>query len=77
VKDKRNLTRSMTARYRQAFKHAGDIAALIDSKTPAELTTVDLANLRSDANDLLQCVHEFNAYRNAAEVAPVDKEPRP
>lgn len=67
MKDARNLKRSMLARYRQAFKHAGDIAALIDGKSPSELTTEDMANLRQDVNDLCQCVHEFNAYRNAVE----------
>lgn len=54
----------MTARYRQAFKHAGDICALIDANTPTELDAHQLSTLRETANDLLQCVHEFNAYRN-------------
>jgi hypothetical protein len=75
MKSERDLTRSMNARYRQAFKHAGDIAALIDAKTPAELSKVDLANLRGDLNDLTQCVHEFNAYRNALALPTKDKQP--
>jgi hypothetical protein len=54
----------MTARYRQAYRHAGDIAALLDAKTPTELSATDMSTLRELTNDLSQCVHEFNAYRN-------------
>jgi hypothetical protein len=64
MKDTRAAKRSMVARYRQAFKHAGDICAIIDGKEPNELTAGDMQMLRDLANDLGQCVHEFNAYRN-------------
>lgn len=64
MKDARAAKRSMVARYRQAFKHAGDICAMIDEKEPTQLTAEEMSTLRELANELVQCVHEFNAYRN-------------
>jgi hypothetical protein len=64
MKDKKQTERSMVARYRQAFKHAGDIAALIDGNGPTTMSIGEMQRLRDLTNDLSQCVHEFNAYRN-------------
>jgi hypothetical protein len=64
MKDQRNVKRSFTARYRQVFKKAAGIAAMIDGKTPEEFNDGDMVDLRDAGNDLLQCIHEVNAYRN-------------
>jgi len=64
MKDARNIQRSLAARHRQAFKHAADLAALLDEKTPATFSDVDMVNARELANEISQCIHELNAYRN-------------
>jgi hypothetical protein len=61
---KRQVERSMIARYRQAFKHAGNIASLLDGSEPSKLSAGQMQELRDELDQLSQCVHEFNAYRN-------------
>lgn len=64
MKDEKNLRRSYIARHRQTFKKAADLAALMDEKHPNDFTDGDMVTARDLANEISQCVHEMNAYRN-------------
>lgn len=76
MKDQKNLRRSAHARFNQARKHAKAAQAIL-KREPREITDGNMADLRDLAADFSQCVHEFNALRNALEWNGTEKRKAP
>ena len=67
MKSLESLNRSAFARLNQARRQNEDIAKLFEKAKNKGLSGSDFKLMRAHAEKLLQCVHEFSAYRNAAD----------
>ena len=62
----KNITSMTKARLRHCKNNAALINSIIDGASYTDLSNERMSELRYAAEKLLQCVHELNAYRNAA-----------
>ena len=81
MKDNRDVRRSRNARLNQAAKLAREISLMIESQKSEFNGDMALprkhlddvcfwANVRDNASELAQCVHEANAYNNTLDHTP-------
>lgn len=62
---RRNAVTAFRGRYRQARRNAQELADLLPEGMADKMTDSDVMRARALAQDVLQCTHEMNAYRNA------------
>ena len=62
----KNIISMGAARLRHCKNSAALISDVIDGVSYRDITDEHIITLRCEAEKLLQCVHELNAYRNAA-----------
>lgn len=65
MKTAESLLASATARLKQAKNHAECVAHLSANIAEYGITAREVKVMRSEAEKMLQCVHEFSAYWNA------------
>jgi len=66
MKPSERVLMAAKARLRQAVGHVSDVSDAINEMQTTGHSGPQMAKLRTHAQQLLQCVHEYNAYRNAA-----------
>lgn len=69
MKNAESLLQSATARLMQAKLHAHRVQTVIDGMNRDGIDGREIAAMTAEAERMLQCVHEFNAYWNAFETA--------
>lgn len=63
MKPDNDIRRAMRARFNQAKKHLAEIGTIVKAD-PDEIQPGEIGDLRNNAEQLLQCIHEFSAYWN-------------
>lgn len=66
MKGEKDLRSSAKGRFRQASRYLEEVRPIL-VKQPRAISDAEMAALRNAANGFGQCVHEFNAFRNALE----------
>ena len=66
MKTERNLERAARARLNQAQAKADALIVEIENIRSGGFTKEGMAEMRDLANEIAQCIHEYNAYINAA-----------
>lgn len=69
MKNAESLLQSAKARLKQAKLHAHRVEVIIEGMNRDGIDGTEIAAMRAEAERMLQCVHEFNAYWNAFETA--------
>ena len=67
MKTPESLLQSAKSRLQQAMKHARQVERKILDMNETGINPREISELRHSAEQVVQCVHEFNAYWNAYE----------
>lgn len=63
------IRKAYRARWNRALREAKAISSRMEAADADKVTGDDLAALRDLTESLTQCIHEYNAYRNAYRAA--------